>query len=383
MRIPPLTSRQIACVLLALSPLVLSGPPRAWGQAIAAGPPSLTASPVTAGPHGGTLRQTDGLQLETVVAAGGIQLFAYDRAGTPLSVPEARGAASLRVAGGAKRYRYDLLPDGKGGLTAPVNLSAIGGRQIELTVQIIGLTPGQSQTVAFREVATVPVSPQQQTAAAIARQKVCPVSGKPLGSMGSPIAVEVDGQDVYVCCAGCVDAVKEDPAQYAGGRLQVVVRRATPADAPLIAKQAKCPVMDEPLGSMGGPVKLLVGDQPLFLCCKGCIKKVKAEPRKYLAMVYGETDQAGGQPDQVTAGGEAVRPGVFKVTAADQPFIAAQKRCPVMDEPLDAMGGPYKVHAAGQAIYICCPGCAKRIAAEPQKYIATLSQQGVQPPRLR
>jgi hypothetical protein len=74
---------------------------------------------------------------------------------------------------------------------------------------------------------------------------------------------------------------------------------------------------------------------------------------------------------------------VFKVSAADAPYITAQKRCPVMDEPLNAMGGPYKVNAAGKAIYICCPGCAKKIAAQPQKYLDILAKQGVNAPLLR
>ena len=85
----------------------------------------------------------------------------------------------------------------------------------------------------------------------------------------------------------------------------------------------------------------------------------------------------------VPAGGEKVRDGVFKVSTADAPFIAAQKRCPVMDEPLDAMGGPYKVNASGKAIYICCPGCAKKIAADPKKYLDILTKQGVTAPLLR
>ncbi len=95
-------------------------------------------------------------------------------------------------------------------------------------------------------------------------------------------------------------------------------------------------------------------------------------------MVYG-----GGSAGSVQAGKEQVREGIFKVGAEDAPFIAAQKNCPVMDEPLDAMGGPYKVHAAGKAIYICCPGCAKKIAAEPERWLAVLKSQGVDAPLLR
>jgi len=308
----------------------------------------------------------------------------FSCAGKPVAVDKGRGAASLRVEGNAKRYRYDLLPDGKGGLTAPVNLSAIAGRQIEIDIQLVGIAATRGRTVSFQEVASVPASEQQLAAAAISRQKICPVSGKPLGSMGDPVAVDMNGQRLYVCCAGCVNAVKANPAKYASGRPEITVTSATAADAALIAIQKVCPVMDEPLGSMGQPIKVMVGDKPIFLCCKGCIKKIKAEPAKYLAMVYDNGAQAQSpQQGAVPFGSDEVRTGVFKVVAADAPYIAAQKRCPVMDEPLDAMGGPYKVNADGKAIYICCPGCAKKIAAKPQEYLGILAKQGVNAPILR
>lgn len=340
------------------------------------------AQPI-AGPHGGSLKQNGGLQLETVVSQGGLQMFVYDRGGQPLAVKQGRGAASLRVEGNAKRYRYDLLPDGKGGLTAPVNLSKIAGRQIDIEIQLFGIAAAGGQTISLNEVATVPASEMQLAAAAIARQKLCPVSGKPLGSMGDPVAVDVDGQRVFVCCSGCVNAVKTDPDQYAAGRPTIVVTSATVADAELIARQKVCPVMDEKLGGMGNPIKVMIGDKPIFLCCKGCTKKITAEPAKYLAMVYGAAANPNPKSAFVSAGTEQVREGIFKVSAEDAPYIAAQKICPVMDEPLDAMGGPYKVHAAGKAIYICCPGCAKKIAAEPQKWLAVLAQEGVNAPTLR
>ncbi len=328
-----------------------------------------------AGPNGGSLKHTDSHQIETVVAQGGLKMFVFDRDGQPVSVQRGHGAVSVRVEGKAKRYRYDLLPDGKGALIAPVNLSQIAGRQIDVDVQLVGIA---ASTISFNEVATVPASEQQLAAAAIARQKICPVSGKPLGSMGDPVAIDVNEQKLYVCCAGCVNAVHSDPAKYAAGRPKITVTTATEADAAGIASQKVCPVMDEPLGGMGTPIKVLVGDKPIYLCCKGCIKKIQAEPAKYLAMVYGN----GNQPS-VAAGTEQVREGIFKVGSADAPFIATQKKCPVMDKPLDAMGGPYKVNAAGKAIYICCPGCAKKIAAEPQKWLAVLKSQGIEAPTIR
>jgi YHS domain-containing protein len=333
------------------------------------------------GPHGGSLRQAGSVQIETTVTEAGIQLHVYGQDGQPVSVDQGRGSASLRIEGYAKRYRYGLLPDGKGGLTAPVNLSKIAGRQVEVAVLVVGI-PGADGRVSYQEIASVPASETQLAAAAIARQKICPVSGKPLGSMGEPVAVDVNGQTVYVCCAGCASAVTSNPAKYAAGRVEITVTSSTQADAALIARQKVCPVMDEPLGSMGNPIKVMVGNRPIFLCCKGCIKKIRAEPAKYLAMVYGASVL---RPEDaaVSLGKDEVRAGVFKVTAADAPFVAAQKRCPVMDEPLDAMGGPFKVNAAGKAIYICCPGCAKKIAADPHKYLNILEQQGVNAPVIR
>ena len=46
------------------------------------------------------------------------------------------------------------------------------------------------------------------------RQKLCPVTNNPLGSMGTPARVVVSGQVVFLCCDGCEGALKRDPAKY-------------------------------------------------------------------------------------------------------------------------------------------------------------------------
>ncbi len=45
-------------------------------------------------------------------------------------------------------------------------------------------------------------------------QKVCPVTRANLRSMGDPIAVEVEGRKVWVCCPGCPPKLKAEPAKY-------------------------------------------------------------------------------------------------------------------------------------------------------------------------
>ena len=46
------------------------------------------------------------------------------------------------------------------------------------------------------------------------RQKLCPVTNKPLGSMGTPARIVVAGQVVFLCCDGCEGALRRDPAKY-------------------------------------------------------------------------------------------------------------------------------------------------------------------------
>jgi hypothetical protein len=48
-----------------------------------------------------------------------------------------------------------------------------------------------------------------------------------------------------------------------------------------IERQQVCPVTGAKLGSMGDPIKVLVGGHPLFRCCAGCVAKVKQSPDKY------------------------------------------------------------------------------------------------------
>jgi YHS domain-containing protein len=68
-----------------------------------------------------------------------------------------------------------------------------------------GLTADQVEAFAS-------LSPAEREA--VIAQKICPVTEEPLGSMGPPLPVEIDGKTYYVCCEGCVDGLKEDPEKH-------------------------------------------------------------------------------------------------------------------------------------------------------------------------
>ena len=56
------------------------------------------------------------------------------------------------------------------------------------------------------------LSPEDRQSAE--RQRICPVSGQLLGSMGEPIKLEVEDREVWICCAGCEGPLRYDPEQY-------------------------------------------------------------------------------------------------------------------------------------------------------------------------
>lgn len=113
----------------------------------------------------------------------------------------------------------------------------------------------------------------------------CIMSGEKLGDKA--VDMVINNRLVRFCCADCGNNFKKDIA----GNMKKL-------DAAVIAKEkssyklTKCPVSGEELGSMGEPDTVVIANQMISLCCKGCEKKLRAEPAKYLAMVSGDAAAA-------------------------------------------------------------------------------------------
>jgi YHS domain-containing protein len=106
-----------------------------------------------------------------------------------------------------------------------------------------------------------------------------------------------------------------------------------------IAVQEICPVSGQKLGEHGAPVKAQVGEETIFLCCQGCLK---------------------GQ----------IKPENWAKIHAN--FARAQQICPVMENKLPE--SPKWTIAEGQIIYVCCPPCTEKIAADPEKYLRKVDE---------
>ena len=49
---------------------------------------------------------------------------------------------------------------------------------------------------------------------AVEKQQICPVSGEILGTVGVPLKVTVNRQDVWLCCGGCMDELLASPDEF-------------------------------------------------------------------------------------------------------------------------------------------------------------------------
>lgn len=84
--------------------------------------------------------------------------------------------------------------------------------------------------------------------------------------------------------SGCAQDNSSPPNKEA--KIQAALDQLDPEDRKLAEEQKYCAVQTEKrLGVMGKPIKVMVKDQPVFLCCKGCTKTAQEDPEKTLATV--------------------------------------------------------------------------------------------------
>lgn len=106
-----------------------------------------------------------------------------------------------------------------------------------------------------------------------------------------------------------------------------------------IAVQDICPVSGQKLGAHGTPIKVKIGQEVVFLCCKACLKG-KVNPEHW-AKIHAN-------------------------------FARAQRICPVMKHELPE--NPKWTIVEGQIVYVCCPPCTKKIAADPDTFLQKIDQ---------
>lgn len=74
--------------------------------------------------------------------------------------------------------------------------------------------PGEAGQADMEKVKAELAKLSPEDAASVEKQRSCPVSDELLGTMGAPIKVDVNGQQVWLCCGGCKESILEDPERY-------------------------------------------------------------------------------------------------------------------------------------------------------------------------
>lgn len=73
-----------------------------------------------------------------------------------------------------------------------------------------GMEAARTQKPSAQEQAALDKLAPADKAAALA-QRLCPITDAPLGSMGMPVKMTVQGRTIFLCCQGCDFSVNEDP----------------------------------------------------------------------------------------------------------------------------------------------------------------------------
>jgi hypothetical protein len=92
---------------------------------------------------------------------------------------------------------------------------------------------------------------------------------------------------IALFAAGCNDSpAPQREGNSADSKVKSALAKLSPEDRALAEEQKYCASEPENrLGSMGPPVKVMVKDQPVFVCCKGCKDDVLKDPDKTLKQV--------------------------------------------------------------------------------------------------
>ncbi len=168
--------------------------------------------------------------------------------------------------------------------------------------------------------------------------------------------------------------VRPSTPEDTDAKIDLALAKLKPEDRKLAASQKFCPILTESrLGSMGVPIKVMVNDQPVFVCCNGCTKQAAKEADATLKKV---ADLRSGKKQDVekksaatnTASPSAksamspkqekIAKALAKLSPEDRAAAEKQRLCVVMKKSeLGSMGVPIKLMQDGKPLFLCCEGC--------------------------
>ena len=191
-----------------------------------------------AGPRGGALVMSPHYRFEVVFNVAGIKVYPSGMDGKPLDATKLSGTATFYHPNSPQPWfsrPLSALGQAKESLDCTINLSTVPAKGVKATFEVAGLPDAaepfasfavpfalaQSPPTATVRPAPTPASITYANASradqpAIKAQRVCAVTGKSLGAMGTPLKVTRGDRSVFLCCQGCLAKVTANPDQYFG-----------------------------------------------------------------------------------------------------------------------------------------------------------------------
>jgi hypothetical protein len=193
-------------------------------------------------PHHGRISSVGPYYIEVVFRSWETRLFLFNKSEWPLSMRGVQGQVAMQVPGVQQPYVFllEYVPQPvhsreQDYMAAVADVSRVPDRQMQVTFQLNNLPLQDSPQETFTP----------------------PFVASPLGVPVLPVPI-------------------------------------TAADNEAIVRQRVCPVTGIELGRQGPPVKVLVGQQPMYLSCRGCIPELENHPESYVTRLVSPPDSPTG-----------------------------------------------------------------------------------------
>jgi len=180
-----------------------------------------------------------------------------------------------------------------------------------------------------------------------------------------------------------VTTVRPSTPEDPDAKMTAALARLPDADRKLAEQQKFCPILPTSrLGSMGVPIKLIIDDQPVFVCCAGCKKAALDGGAQTLEKVQALKDSPAQSdahvkvPPKLSAEEEQqITDALAELSEDDRAVAIAQRFCPILPENrLGSMGKPEMIEIAGQPVFLCCEGCKEEALAAPDRTLEKVKQ---------
>ncbi len=204
-------------------------------------PPAGLSTPGVLMPHAGDYVSSERNYYEIVYMPLQTRIYVYDRKLRPATSKEVQAHMTVRPASqaGEQKVAFQYVPQPPGSteqdyLTANFDAGPLQGSDVSISFELSRLTETAVLSPYYAHfnirpyIAKASVIPADKDA--IDRQRICPVTGAPLGSRGAVVKIYVAEFPLFLSGEDCIGAVAQSPQRYVpqAPRRRYSIRRVLP-----------------------------------------------------------------------------------------------------------------------------------------------------------